>query len=233
MAADEPRPLSRGGRGLRAPCPAGVGLFRGRRPRTGWKACATKRVPYQARKPETMQEACGCPRDGLGRVGFGTLLRTVGFRCGREGKECFAERTQGAQSAGFRNGDLGLMGSQDILFLLAWQLIAVQKARQSPTCPNLFQAHPRAFLIGPWRARRCRAPAAGGTGFPACAGTAARGATPACAGATKVIGYERPPENLIEARSVGAGCLGVRSKTPANASAFALRQSPWAARWSD
>jgi len=97
-------------------------------------------MPYaQARKPETMQEARGWPRGRLGRVGFGTLLCTVGSKRRREGKECFAERTQGARRAGLRNDGSGLAGSQGILFLLAWQLFAAQKACQSP--------HPRRAAI--------------------------------------------------------------------------------------
>ena len=51
----------------------------------------------------------------------------------------------------------GLAGSQDILFLLAWQLIAVQKACQSPHAPARCRW---GFLIDvppsrPWRVPFC------------------------------------------------------------------------------
>ena len=81
---------------------------------------------------ETVQEARGWPRDGPGRVGFGTLFCTVGPKRRREGKECFAETEQGVRPNAFRDEEPELAASQGILFLLAWQLIAVQKACQSP-----------------------------------------------------------------------------------------------------
>jgi len=67
-----------------------------------------------------------------GAVGFGTLLCTVGSKRRREGKECFAERAQGVCPAGFPDEEPESGAGQGILFLLAWQLIAVQKACQSP-----------------------------------------------------------------------------------------------------
>jgi len=75
-----------------------------------------------------------------GAVGFGTLLCTVGSKRRREGKECFAERTEGARPAGLRNEGSGFAASQGILFLPAWQLFAVQKACQSPHAPA--RCHP-------------------------------------------------------------------------------------------
>jgi len=70
----------------------------------------------------------------FGAVGFGTLLCTVGFQCRREGKECLAEKTQSIPCAG--GGQRAeLAGSRGILSLLAWELIAVQKACQSPHVP--------------------------------------------------------------------------------------------------
>ena len=72
----------------------------------------------------------------LGRSGFGTLLCTVGFQCRREGKECSTESAQGAQASVLRNDELGLAGTQGVLFLLAWRLIAVQKACQKPLLPR-------------------------------------------------------------------------------------------------
>jgi len=41
-------------------------------------------------------------------MGFGTLLCTVGFQCGRKGKECFAERERGGQRAAPWNDELEL-----------------------------------------------------------------------------------------------------------------------------
>jgi len=74
--------------------------------------------------------------DRLGRVGFGTLLCTVGSKRRREGKECFAEKARGVRPAGFWDEEPEAGASQAILFLLAWQLFAVQKACQSPPAPS-------------------------------------------------------------------------------------------------
>jgi len=86
-------------------------------------------------EPEAVQEARDWPRDGPGRMGFGTLLCTVGSKRRREGKECFVEGPQGVRRAVFRGEEPEPRASQGILFLLAWQMIAVQKACQSPCAP--------------------------------------------------------------------------------------------------
>jgi len=119
-------------------------------------------------------------------MGFGTLLCTVGFERRREGKECFAERTQGARRAGLRNDGWELAACQGILFLLAWQLFAVQKACQSPHSRRAaIPGFPHRCATGP---RVCAPRLAGAKWLCFAVFLLARGAKPRC-----LAGRDGPP----------------------------------------